>query len=183
MRITIVGRGAVGGGLASLLEASGHDVSTLGREGGDVSGAEVVILAVPGDAVADALSTVEGISGQPVLDATNPVGGRPDGVPSLAHQVKSLTNGPVAKAFNANFARLYGHVQAAERRPSSLYCADDEAREVTEQLTHDAGYEPVYAGGLENAGALEDFVTHIMLPTMMGGRGPFFYRLSAPAEA
>ncbi|MBD0290803.1 MAG: dinucleotide-binding protein [Thermoleophilia bacterium] len=182
MRITIVGRGGVGSGLAGLLKESGHDVSPLGREGGDASGADVVVLAVPGDSIADALAKVEGLSGQPVLDATNPTRGRPDGVSSLAHQVKSLTNAPVAKAFNANFARLYGELGAAGKRPSSLYCADDEAREVAEQLTSDAGYEPVYAGGLENAAALEDFVTQLMLPVMMQGRGPFFYRLAAPGE-
>lgn len=86
-----------------------------------------------------------------MLDATNPLEGRPDGIDSLAQQVKSLTHGPVAKAFNANFERLYSDVSRAGNRPSALYCGDDEAREVAEQLTRDAGYEPVYAGGLENA--------------------------------
>ena len=47
-------------------------------------------------------------------------------------------------------------------RPSCLYAADDEAREVTEQLIRDAGYEPVSLGGLENARALEDFVPGVL---------------------
>ena len=50
MRITVVGRGRVGGGLADLWERAGHQVTRLGREGGGVSDAEVVLLAVPGDA-------------------------------------------------------------------------------------------------------------------------------------
>jgi 8-hydroxy-5-deazaflavin:NADPH oxidoreductase len=182
MKITIIGRGGVGAGLARLLEAAGHGVTTLGRDGGDASDADVVIVAVPGNAIEDAIGKVPGIEGKTVLDATNPLEGRPDGVDSLAQQVKSLTHGPVAKAFNANFERLYGDVSSAGNRPSALYCGDDEAREIAEQLTRDAGYEPVYAGGLENARALEDFVVGVMLPVLMAGRGPFFYRIGGAEE-
>jgi hypothetical protein len=35
MKITTIGRGNIGGGLANLWEAAGHDVTRLGREGGD----------------------------------------------------------------------------------------------------------------------------------------------------
>ena len=35
---------------------------------------------------------------------------------------------------------------------------DEEARQVFEQLNRDAGYEPVYAGTLENAAAQENFL-------------------------
>ncbi len=182
MKVTIIGRGLIGGGLARLLEAAGHDVTTLGREGGDASEAEAAVLAVPGNAIEDAIGKVQGIEGKIVLDATNPLQGRPAGVDSLAQQVKSLTNGPVAKAFNANFGRLYDDVSRATMPPTAFYCGDDEAREVTERLTRDAGYDPVYAGGLENAGALEDFVVGVMLPVAMAGRGPFLYRIGGPEE-
>ena len=47
MRISVVGRGHVGGGLADLWERAGHQVTRLGRDGGNVSDAEVVLLAVP----------------------------------------------------------------------------------------------------------------------------------------
>ena len=39
MRITVIGRGNVGGGLARRWEQAGHEVTTLGREGGDASDA------------------------------------------------------------------------------------------------------------------------------------------------
>jgi predicted dinucleotide-binding enzyme len=55
MRITVVGKGNVGGGLADLWEQAGHTVTRLGRDGGDVSDAEVVLLAVPGGAIAEAI--------------------------------------------------------------------------------------------------------------------------------
>jgi predicted dinucleotide-binding enzyme len=72
--------------------------------------------------------------------------------------VKSRTNGPTAKSFNANFAALYDRVGEASSPPSNLWCGDEEARQVDEQLNRDAGYEPVYAGPLENAGAQENFL-------------------------
>ena len=49
-----------------------------------------------------------------MIDAINAVRGpRPEGFESLAEYVKSLTGGPVAKAFNANFATLYDRIGEA----------------------------------------------------------------------
>src|ERR687883_1444487 len=170
MNIPVIGRGNVGGGLARLWRARGHDVQELGKDGGDVSGADAVLLAVPGGAIADALGKVSGLDGKVVVDATNAFGGRNEEFPSLAHEVKSITGGPVAKAFNLNFARLYDRIDEQPERPGMLYAADDAAREVTEQLIRDAGYEPVPAGDLEKARALEDFLGPF------GAFGPSFYR-------
>ena len=61
MKIAVVGKGNVGGGLADLWEKAGHDVTRIGSEGGDVSEAEAVLIAVPGRAVAEALDGVRGI--------------------------------------------------------------------------------------------------------------------------
>ena len=41
MKITVIGRGNVGGGLASLWREAGHEVQELGRDGGDASSAGV----------------------------------------------------------------------------------------------------------------------------------------------
>jgi hypothetical protein len=65
--------------------------------------------------------------------------------------VKANTGGPVAKAFNANGAVLFDRIGEQRVRPGCLYAADDEAREVTEQLIRDAGYDPEGIGGLESA--------------------------------
>ena len=76
-----------------------------------MSDADAVLFAVPGAAMADALGKVQGIEGKTVIDATNLVGAEPpDGFASNAEFVKSKTNGPTAKAFNLNFARLYDQV-------------------------------------------------------------------------
>ena len=61
MKVAVVGRGNVGGGLANLWEGAGHEVTRIGREGGDVSDAEAVVVAVPGGAIAEALDNVQGI--------------------------------------------------------------------------------------------------------------------------
>ena len=97
MKITIIGRGNVGGALQSVLSAKGHDVDALGSDGGDAAGADVVILAVPGGACEDALRNVSGVEGKVLIDATNPLAGRPDGVESLSAWSKSVTGGPTAK--------------------------------------------------------------------------------------
>ena len=102
MKIAVVGRGNVGGGLAKLWEAAGHEVKALGREGGDVSGSDAILLACPSGAIEDALNGVEGIGGTPLIDATNVFGSpRPEGFASLAEFVKSQTGGPVAKALTS----------------------------------------------------------------------------------
>jgi 8-hydroxy-5-deazaflavin:NADPH oxidoreductase len=177
MKITTIGRGKIGGGLARLWEQAGHSVTTLGREGGDASDADVVLVAVPSGAIAEALGNVAGLDGKIAVDATNAFRGRSDRYESLAHEVKAHTAGPVAKAFNANFAVLYDRIAEQRVRPSCLYAADDEARDVTEELIRDAGYEPVSIGGIENARALEEFV-----PAVLGKMGQVFYRFAPPGE-
>jgi 8-hydroxy-5-deazaflavin:NADPH oxidoreductase len=177
VKITTIGRGNIGGGLARLWGQAGHNVTTLGREGGDASDADVVLVAVPSGSISEALGKVTGLKGKVAIDAANAFAGRDERYESFAHEVKAHTNGPVAKAFNANFATLYDRIGEQRARPSCLYAADEEAREVTEQLIRDAGYEPVTMGGLENARALEDFVPGVLAKI---GRG--FYRFAPPGE-
>src|SRR3954453_11040057 len=182
MRIAVVGKGNVGGGLADLWEKAGHEVERIGRDGGDVSGADAVLVAVPGGAIAEALDSVQGIEGKTVIDATNLVGqDPPSGFSSNAEFVKSRTNGPTAKSFNINFARLYDQLAGARAKPGNLWCGDDEARQVVEQLNPDAGYEPIYAGSLENAALQESFV-QLVFAINQGGLGPFVYRMAPPGE-
>jgi predicted dinucleotide-binding enzyme len=181
VKITTIGRGNVGGGLADRWEKAGHTVTRLGSEGGDASDAEVILLAVPGSSVADALGKVTGLEGKVVIDATNAFGGRNEDFESLAHEVKSIAGGPVAKSFNCNYAAVYDRIDEQRVRPGNLYATEEEAREVVEQLIRDAGFEPVYAGGLENARLLEDHLS-LMGAVNNGGLGRFFYRYAQPGE-
>jgi predicted dinucleotide-binding enzyme len=177
VKITTIGRGNIGGGLARLWQQAGHEVTTLGREGGDAADADVALVAVPSGSISDALGKVAGLEGKIAIDTANAFAGRNEQYESFAHEVKAHTNGPVAKAFNANFAVLYDQITVQRMRPSCLYAADDEARDLTEQLIRDAGYEPVGLGALENARALEDFV-----PGVLAKAGQVFYRFAPPGE-
>jgi predicted dinucleotide-binding enzyme len=181
MRVTVVGRGNVGGGLADLWERAGHQVTRIGRDGGEVSDAEVVLLAVPGGAIAEALEKLQGIEGKTVIDATNLYGVVPPaGFSSNAEFVKSKTNGPTAKSFNVNYALLYARLGESRARPSNLWCGDAEARDVVEQLNRDAGYDPVYMGPIENA-ATQEAMVKIMF-AVGEGMGPFVYRMAPPEQ-
>jgi 8-hydroxy-5-deazaflavin:NADPH oxidoreductase len=180
MRITVFGKGNVGGGLADQWAPAGHQVTRLGRDGGDVSNADVVLVAVPGELVVEALGRLTGVEGKTVIDATNRIGvGPPEGFASNAEFVKSRTGGPTAKSFNVNFASLLGRLREARVRPSNLWCGDEEARGVVEQLNRDAGYEPVYMGPLERAARQEAIVDVIF--AISQEMGEYVYRF-APLE-
>jgi 8-hydroxy-5-deazaflavin:NADPH oxidoreductase len=181
VKITVIGRGNVGGGLARRWEKAGHTVTSIGREGGDASDADAVLVALPSAQIADGLAKVSGLDGKITIDAMNAFGGRNEQYESLAHEVKSIVGGPVAKSFNTNFARLYDQIDEERVPPSNLYAAEDGARETTEQLIRDAGYDPVYVGGLDMARALEG---HLALVSAVseGGMGRCFYRYAKPGE-
>ena len=183
MKLAVIGIGNIGGALADRWEMAGHEVTRIGREGGSVSDAEAVVVAVPGGAIREALDNVQGLEGKTVIDATNLLGvSPPESFPSNAEFVKSRTNGPTAKSFNANFAVPCDWFSEAGSIPSNLWCGDEEARQVVEQLNRDAGYEPVYAGPLENAAAQENFVSSLFYGISQGGMGPFLYRIAPPDQ-
>jgi len=182
VKITVIGRGNVGGGLAERWRNAGHDVTELGRDGGDASDADVLLVAVPSGSIAEALGKVTGLAGKPTIDATNAPRGRDEGFESLAHQVKSIVGGPTAKSFNLNFAAVYDRIDDEPTPPGNIYAAEDDAREVTETLIRDAGYEPLYAGGLEQARLLEDMLG-LLFGLSQGGLGPHFYRFAPPGRS
>lgn len=182
MKIAVVGKGSVGGGLAGRWEKAGHDVQRFGRDGGDVSDADAVLIACPGPAVPGVFEIVNGLEGKTVIDATNLIGaGPPEGFASNAEFVKSKTQGPTAKSFNINFAAIYDRIDGASTRPGNLWCGDDDARETVEQLVRDAGFDPIYAGGLENS-ALQETMLRLVFAVNQGGMGPFFYRMAPPDQ-
>jgi 8-hydroxy-5-deazaflavin:NADPH oxidoreductase len=183
MNIAVVGRGKLGGGLADLWERAGHQVVRLGRGGGDIGASEAVLLAVPGTAVKAALSSVVGLEGKAVFDASNLYGGArpPAGFSSNAEYVKSVTGGPTAKAFNTNFASLFGQIADARVRPSNLWSGDDEAHGLVGRLSADAGYEAVRLGDLSMA-ATQEGLAGTMFAIAQSGLGQFVYRMASPEQ-
>ena len=181
MKIVVVGRGHVGGGLARLWSSRGHEVTEIGRDGGDATGADVVVIAVAADQISAALAGVAGLDGQPTIDACNIYTDRLSDFPSLSHQIQSIIGGPTAKAFSTNFARAYDRIGEQRVAPSNLYAADEDARRYAEQLSTDAGYEPVYVGPLDpGARLLED--SSGLTRALAAQLGPFFYRYAQPGH-
>lgn len=181
MNITVIGRGRVGGGLARMWQKAGHQVTTLGREGGDASGADVVVVAVPGKAITEALGRVTGLNGQVTIDTTNLYTERDDAYPSLSHHIKAIIGGPTAKSFSTVFAAAYDEITAQRVTPSNLYAAEPGAKDPTERLIRDAGFDPLYVGDLEpGARLLED--SSALTRALAGQIGPFFYRYGRPGE-
>jgi len=182
MKITTIGKGTIGGTLARLWTSAGHEVTQLGRDGGDATEADVVLLAVPSDSVPTALSGVTGLQGKVVIDATNRLNGEepPTGYSSVAEYVRATTNGPTAKAFNLNFGALFEKAGAASTRPNNLWVGDEDARAAVEQLTRDIGMEALCGGSLERAATQEAFAYILMSIVQDVGAGLLFYRFAAP---
>lgn len=182
MKITTIGRGTIGGTLARLWRSAGHEVTELGREGGDLAGADVVLLAVPYSAVPDALTGVTGLDDQVIIDATNRLGGEapPSGYASVTEYVKAHTGGPVAKAFNLNFGNLFEQAAAASTRPNNIWVGDEGARAAVEQLSRDIGMEPLNGGPLEHAAIQEEFAKMLVRIVQDAGEGLLFYRFASP---
>jgi predicted dinucleotide-binding enzyme len=180
MRITVIGRGRVGGGLAARWRAAGHEVATLGRAGGEATGSDVVVVAVPAANIRSALRLVSGLDGQITVDTSNAFGhARDDQYPSLSHQIQALVGGPSAKAFSTNFASAYPHLDGTRPKPSDLFASDPGARAVTEQLIRDAGFDPVYAGALDPGARLIEDSTGLTR-ALAASMGAFFYRCALP---
>jgi predicted dinucleotide-binding enzyme len=99
----------------------------------------------------------------------------------VAEQVKALTGGPTAKAFNTNFAVLYDKVDAETVPPGTMFASDLEARDTTEQLIRDAGFDPIHLGDLGQAPLLESLIA-LTRVLEIGDLGPFFYRFNRPGE-
>ena len=181
MKITTIGRGNIGGTLGRLWSSAGHEVTQLGRDGGDASDADVVLLAVPSAVVPDALAAFTGLDGKVIFDATNRIGSQtpPAGYDSVAGYVKATTGGPVAKVFHLNFGAILDQAADSATRPSNFWVGDEGARDAVEQLSRDIGMEAVYGGPLERAATAEAF-TEILITILQGAGAPVFYRFATP---
>jgi predicted dinucleotide-binding enzyme len=181
MKITTLGRANIGGTLARLWTSAGHEVTTLGQDGGDASEADVVLVAVPSGVVPDALAGVTGLKGKVVLDATNRMtAAPPTGYGSIAEYIKAQTGGPTAKAFNLNFGALLEQAAQASSKPGNIWVGDEDARAAVETLTRDVGMDPLYGGPIELASVQEAFAVMLMGIVSDRDEGLLYYRFAPP---
>ena len=183
MRVGIIGSGKIGGTLAELLAAAGHDVTLANSRGPEslrdsaserVSPAtveaaathgEVVVVATPLAAYDDL--PVQALAGTIVVDAGNYYPNRDGHIAALDDDTTTSTEwlaaklpgARVVKAFNTvhwEVLRDRGDTAAGDDRLVVLVAGDDaEAKRPVERLIEDIGFAPVDQGGLADGGRLQ----------------------------
>jgi NADPH-dependent F420 reductase len=193
MKVTIIGAGNMGRGIATRAVTGGHAVEILDRdpaeaerlagelgasatalEPGAPFGGEVVVLAVYYPGIKDLVRQYSNkLAGKVVVDITNPVDtetwdrlATPPGTSSAA-EVQQLVpqTTPVVKAFNTTFADTLVQGEAAGQQLDVLIAGDDEtAKRKVAQLVEDGGLRAIDVGSLERAEQLEHLgLLHISL--------------------
>ena len=204
MNIGIIGSGRVGGHLGVLWAHKQHEVhfglrnpqdskgGVLLKEGGEhartgtheeaAARSDVLLLALPWEALMEVLPTLGDLNGKVVIDATNRLG-KPGNAPAAGQDLQRLLpRARVVKAFNTIGAEHYAHPNFAGEQATMLIAGDDPAaKNVVAGLARDLGFEPIDAGGIVQAGALEalafawvqlsrtlgrDFAFRVLTPTL-----------------
>lgn len=186
MRIGIVGAGNIGGTLARLWTAAGHEVG-LSNSRGPASlreqvaalgpaacamtpeeaarWAEVVVLAAP-FRVPEALPPADAVAGRVVVDAMNPYaagGGLLDlgGRTSSEVTAERLPGARLVKAFNTIWFRHLAErgrpdLPTEARHAIPLAGDDAEAKAVVARLIDAIGFAPVDTGGLREGARVQE---------------------------
>jgi hypothetical protein len=126
-----------------------------------IASAEVIALAIPWASVPDALKTMAPLlTGKILIDCTNPATEFPaidHSAGSGGEQVARLAPAAhVVKAFNTTGFENMQNPRYGEGAVTMFYAGDDmEAKKVVHGLAKDLGFDPIDAGGLAKAHALE----------------------------
>lgn len=180
MRIAVIGTGHVGGAIGLGWAKAGHEVVFGSRDPGGhdvkqlvkanasaatvaeaVKGADVVALAIPWGAVPDVIKEIGAeLRGKILVDCTNPAKQWPamdHSAGSGGEQVAKLVPGTkVVKAFNTTGFENMQNPKFPDGAVTMFYAGDDaDAKKTVHALVKDLGFDPVDAGGLAQAHALE----------------------------
>ncbi len=180
MDIAVLGAGKIGGTLGKKWAAAGHTIrfgvrdphkASLQELTGELAGraaaatiadaiafGEVVLFAIPGARMDETIAAhAAALDGKIVIDAANKIGSAV--VNSLPVFTSQTPNAQVYRAFNAlgweNFAEpLFNGV------PADLFYTGPEglARQKIERLISDVGLRPMYLGGPEQTGLVDDLL-------------------------
>jgi predicted dinucleotide-binding enzyme len=181
LKIGIIGTGHIGGTLAKLWVAAGHEVlissrhpdelkplakqlgprARVGTPAEAAAFGDVVVVSVPYKALPQVGRDLKAeLAGKIVLDTCNPYPGRDGDMANDARKKGTGVASPeflpgtrLVRAFNAINAGSLG--SEAHRKPPLIgipLAGDDaEALKVAQRLVSDAGFEPVVVGGLARA--------------------------------
>ncbi|MET8877090.1 NAD(P)-binding domain-containing protein [Nocardia sp. NPDC004604] len=182
-KITILGGGRVGGGLATALTRAGHEVTVADRSPGAAADAartaQIVINATPGAGSLERLAALrEELRGKILVDVSNATVDGPDGLPadllypgsSLAEQLQeALPETHVVKTLNTMLYSVMTAPAALPQTPTAFLSGKDpKAKQVVRALLADLGWHQEWItdlGGVETARAAEAailFVPHVI---------------------
>ncbi|MBT1093422.1 NADPH-dependent F420 reductase [Streptomyces sp. Tu102] len=186
-KISILGNGRVGGGLATALNRAGHDVTVADRSPGAAAeaagSASVIINATPGEGSLERLVALrEELLGKILVDVSNATVDGPDGLPvdllhhgsSLAEQLqRALPDTHVVKTLNT---MLYSVMTAPATlsQPATVFLSGEDraAKAIVRGLLVDLGWREEWItdlGGVETARATEAAV--LFVPHVIRARG------------
>ena len=196
MRVTIIGAGNMGRGIATRALAGGHDVEIVDRDPeqaraladrlgaaalapGDPLGGDVVVFAVYYPGIKDAVKEYrDRLEGRVVVDITNPIDTQtwdrlatPPGTSSAEEVAQLVPPGtPVVKAFNTTFAGTLLPGEVDGHRLDVLIAGDDaDAKQAVSRLAADGGLRPIDVGPPARAQQLEQVgFLHISLQEPLG---------------
>jgi 8-hydroxy-5-deazaflavin:NADPH oxidoreductase len=181
LKIGIIGAGQIGGTLARLWVAAGHEVLISSRHPQELQQlaqslgpkarvgtpreaalfGDVVLVSVPYGALPQIGHDLKGeLAGKIVLDTGNPYPGRDGDMANEARRVgtgvasaRYLPGARLVRAFNAiNSGDLAGEAHRTGQPIAIPLAGDDtEALAVAQRLVRDAGFEPVVVGALSRA--------------------------------
>ncbi len=197
MKIGIIGAGNIGGSLAKVWSAKGHEVvfgvrdanspktqKALSEIGGNVKAvsvaeaakwADVIVLAVPANALKDTAAELGDVAGKTIIDITNRIVAAPgDGASAAEDLAKWAKGAHVVKAFNTmGFETLLDPIFSGQ--PATTFvCGDDaNAKATVTKLAEDIGLQAADAGPLANAAGAEA-VARLWVSMMRNGMGRDF---------
>lgn len=178
MKIGIIGGGNIGGALARMASAAGHEV-TMGLRNpaaatGDwtvttmdaaITGADLVVLALPYRALAEALPPLApALRGKVVIDPSNALNpdlspmALPDGTSAAEIIAGMLPGAQVVKAFNTIFAANFApkRLERAGHRLAVFLAGDDKAAVArVADFVASLGFKPVARHTLTAARQIE----------------------------
>jgi predicted dinucleotide-binding enzyme len=180
MKVTLIGSGNMGSGLAKQIAKAGHPLVIAGRDSvkaqdlaratgaafkasNAAEDADVVIVATAYADAVTALRAAGDLTGKVIIDITNPLTADYMGLTighgtSAAEEIqKAFPRAKVVKAFNTVFAQILAAGPSLSGETVPVYFAGDDAaaKETVKALVQSTGFAAVDAGGLKNARYLE----------------------------
>ena len=179
MNITILGSGNVGGSLALVWSKKGHRIF-IGARNPDSSNiknvlrespanitihpiseaarlGDIIVMAVPVQALHEVINKMGNVRGKLIVDCLNPINGNLEGFNSVSEAIKAWTGSfRIIKAFNTTGSRNLMFPTYGKLKIDTFICGDHEGdKDLIKNLAVELGFDPIDAGGLENASLLE----------------------------